>query len=333
MKFVRNYSHLYARLMPNLFQILAAAKACVDHNYAYETWLLATHYSARKNIDNLPEIDVSINDVWGASKLLKFHFKHKSRKATQFRQRKKDASTARFYPPSPFSICSYPPEDVVIENFGDYLKKKGNILLSEEGARTIPFTTSMEDGLDVRETIRHFHEKKLYVKIHGRPLGAASSVVVIFDEEKMDESSQEKYSWKTTWIGEHNQESDMAFYATSPLQKIVGPGISRCEYGGFMMTSPPRRLYDVWEDADYTECLSKAEVLLMSAVDYAVKPIIVYVAPRPPRQKIKTFAARFGKKIVYVPIGGLSPAMLNKIRSFHVLDGHDKREIAGDYIF
>lgn len=125
----------------------------------------------------------------------------------------------------------------------------------------------------------------------------------------------------------------MAFYATHIAHNVVGPGISRCEYGGFMMSYPPRRLVDIWHDPDYDECASKAEVLLMAAIDYAQKPLVVYVAEKPPRSKMKNFAGRFGKKIIYIPIKSLSPNMLNKIRVFHVLDGHDKREIAGDYIF
>jgi hypothetical protein len=125
----------------------------------------------------------------------------------------------------------------------------------------------------------------------------------------------------------------MAFYATPMANNVVGPGISRCEYGGFMMSYPPRRMYDVWSDPDYVDCRTKAEVLLMAAIDYAVKPVIVYVASSPPRSALKSFAKRFGKKIVYIPIGQLSPVTLAKIRIFHVLDGHDKRDIAGEYIF
>lgn len=329
MKYVRNYSLLHGQLMPDLYKTLAAAKGCVDHNYAYETWYLATHYPYRKNVDNLPELNLSVEDVWKHAKRMQFHLKQKREKGLNFSRRAKDQSRIRFRPPSPFSICSYPPEDVVIENFGDFLKKKGHILLSEEAARTIPFSSSLEDGVDTRETIRHFYERKLYVKVNGRPPGAASSVVVIFNEDL----DHENFPWKTTWIGEHNQESDMAFYATSTANNVVGPGISRCEYGGFMMTAPPRRLYDIWSDPDYAGSRSKAEVLLLAAIDYAVKPIIVYVAEKPPRSKIRHIATRFGKKIVYIPIGQLSPVLLNKIRTFHVLDGHDKREIAGDYIF
>lgn len=334
MKFVRNYAWIKGRLMPDLFEILSAAKGCVDHNYAYETWFLATHYPLRKNIDNLPELNLTIEEVWGSSKILKFHLKKQRRKGLEFQRRKKDRPHAQFRPPPPFSICSYPPEDSIVERFGEFLKKKGNLVLSEEGAKTIPFMNSLEDGLDMRETIRHLFEHKLYVKVKGRPPNPASSVVVVFDEDKdSDSKNNEKYPWKMTWIGEHSQESDMAFYSTPVTRNVVGPGISRCEYGGFMMTSPPRRLYDVWSDPDYEECLTKSEILLMAAIDYSVDNVIVYVAEKPPRTKIKAFANRYGKKIVYLPLGQLSPITLNKIRTFHVLDGQDKREIAGDYIF
>jgi len=337
MKFVRNYALTTGALMPDLFQILSAAKGCVDHNYAYEVWELATTYPYRRNVDGLPELDLTAKELWGHSKSLRFHLKVPGRKNSTFfdRQRKKDAKL-RFQPPAPFAICSYPPEDVVIEKFGDFLKKKGTQLLSEEGARSIPFSTSLEDGIDIKETIRHWHEKKLYVKSKGKPPGSVGSVVVIFDEDtpkNKEEAFHEKYNWKTTWLGEHNQESDMAFYGTSPALNVVGPGISRCEYGGFLMSYPPRRMFNVWDDPDYAECRTKAEVLLMAAIDYAVKPLIVYVASKPPRSFFKSFAQRFGKKVIYIPRGQLSPVTLEKLRIFHVLDGHDRRQIADEYIF
>lgn len=335
MKFVRNYALTNGQLMPDLFKILSAAKGCVDPNYAYEVWELATTYPYYRNVDGLPELDLSIEDVWGASKIIRFNLKQKGRKNSVFPNLRKDRSAFRFRPPSPFSICSYPPEDIAIENFGNFLKKKGCQILTEEGARTIPFSTSIEDGVDTKETIRHWHERKLYVKTRGKPPAGVGSICVIFDEDKPQEGKLylEKYPWRTTWIGEHSQESDMAFYATALTQNVVGPGISRCEYGGFMMSYPPRRMSNVWQDPDYQECRSKAELLLMAAIDYAVKPVVVYVASSPPRSILKSFARRFGKKIVYIPIGQLSPVTLNKLRAFHVLDGHDRRDIADEYIY
>jgi hypothetical protein len=157
---------------------------------------------------------------------------------------------------------------------------------------------------------------------------------MIFDEDGVDENAfQERYQWKTSWIGEHTQESDMAFYATNPQANIVGPGISKCEYGGFMMSYPPRRLSDVWQDPDYQDCRSKAEVLLAAAIDYSIEPVIVYAAAKPPRSQMKSFAKRFGKKVVYIPLGQLSPIKIKQLRTFHVLDGQNRREIAQDYIF
>ena len=335
MKFVRNYALINGQLMPDLFKILSAAKGCVDHNYAYETWDLAITYPYRRNIDNLPELDLSISDLWGNSKLIRFHMREKGRKNSLSFKQRKDRTNIRFKPPGPFTICSYPPEDITIEKFGDFLKKKGSQILTDEASHTIPFSTSLEEGIDTRETIRHWHEHKLYVKVKGKPLKGVGSVCVIFDEDSSEDRSsfEEKYPWHTTWLGEHQQESDMAFYATPMTRQVVGPGISRCEYGGFMMSYPPRRMMNVWSDSDYSECRGKSEVLLMSAIDYAVKPIIVYVASTPPRSGMKSFARRFGKKIVYIPIGQLSPITINKLRVFHVLDGHHKREIADEYIY
>lgn len=335
MKFLRNYALIRNQLMPDLYQILTAGKSCVDHNYAYELWEKATEYPFRRNVDNLIELDLSIQDVWGNSKLIRFHLKEKGPKSSYFQRRHKDHSKIRLIPPGPFSICSYPPEDVIIEKFGEFLKKKGTQILTEESARTIPFSSSIEDGIDTRETIRHWYEKKLYVKTKGKPPGGVGSIVIIFDEDDMEDGKTkiEKYSWHTTWLGEHSQESDMAFYATPLTNNVIGPGISRCEYGGFMMSYPPRRLYDVWSDIDYQECRTKAEVLLMAAIDYAIKPLITYVAAKPPRSALKSYARRFGKKVVYFPIGQLSPVTLNKLRAFHVLDSHKTRGIAGEYIF
>lgn len=333
MKFLRNYALIRNRLMPDLYQILSAAKGCVDHNYAYEVWSLATEYPLRRNVDNLPELDLSIEDVWGHSKVLSFHMKAKNEKSNFAPRLRKDRSKIQFKPPGPFAICSYPPEDITIERFGEFLKKKGTQILQEEAARTIPFSSSLEDGIDTRETIRHWYEKKLFVKTKGKPPGGVGSIVIVFDDDAPTEEHQQRYPWAMTWLGESNQESDMSFYATPITKNVVGPGISRCEYGGFMMTYPPRRLYDVWTDPDYNECRNKAEVLLMAAIDYSVQPLITYVAAKPPRSAMKSYARRYGKKVVFVPIGQLSPVTLAKLRTFHVLEGHDKRNIAGEYIY
>ncbi|MCE5293591.1 MAG: hypothetical protein LLF94_03120, partial [Chlamydiales bacterium] len=326
--FCRNWAHLRQQLLPDFVQLLSASKSCVDHNFAYEVWKKGTEYSFYKNVDSLPIVELTPEEVWGNSKSIYFHLKAPSDKGLFYRRLRKDQKGKLYYPPNPFSICSYPPEDSVVEKFGVFLKKKGVQQQTEEAAHTIPYANSLEDGIDVRETIRHWPEKKLYVKARGKPPGLVGSCVVIFDEDQT-----EHYPAKMTWLGENDQESDMAFYSTSMADDIIGPGIARCKYGGFILSYPARRMYDVWMDPDYEDFEHKHEVLLAAAIDYSVRPVIVYAGVSPPDAKMKTYAARQGKRILYIPITQFSKNVTDKLRTFHILDGQDKRKIADEYIY
>ena len=72
------------------------------------------------------------------------------------------------------------------------------------------------------ETVRNWREGKLYVRENGKFSGNVGALVVIFDEDPNN-----RYPYLTTWLGEHQNESDMAFYSTEPFDHIVGPGIGR----------------------------------------------------------------------------------------------------------
>jgi hypothetical protein len=160
-------------------------------------------------------------------------------------------------------------------------------------------------------------------------------VVVIFDTDEPrpgEADHAERYPWRLTWLGENDQESDMAHYATPPGEVLVGPGISRCEYGGFMMTYPPRRVFDVWEDPFFQAATAKHERLLFAALAYSLERLVVYVATKPPRPFWRSLAARLDRKVVYLPIGQFSPPLLRRIRTFHVLEGHHVRRYAKDYV-
>ena len=124
----------------------------------------------------------------------------------------------------------------------------------------------------------------------------------------------------------------MALYATLPGDQLVGPGISRCEYGGFLMTWPPWRMFAVWEDPEFFMARTPAERLLLAGIDYASERLVVYVAPQPPRSFVHQYAVRRDRKVLYMPIGQLSPTTLARLRVFHVLDGREVRAYARDYI-
>jgi hypothetical protein len=329
----RNLTLIQNGLVAGLFDQTVAARSIVDDNFAWELWVLGASHSSQKDQSDIETVNISGDELYRHMKRIRLRRRLPRQKArirpSGLKERKKEKTPGEWA--EEFrgrGICSYPPEDIVIENYGLFLKKKGKSVLSEERTRTEPFSTSLLDGIDIRETLRNWHEGRLYVRESQKVSGEVGSVVVIFDED-----AENHYSWQMTWQGEHTQESDMAFYSTDPNEQVVGPGIVRAEYGGFLMSYPPGRLFDVWHDTDYLYAESKAETLLLAALDYTLERFVVYVAAKPPRSIFRSIAARLGRKIIYIPIGQLSPISLKKIRALHVLDGHDKRRIAKDYIW
>jgi hypothetical protein len=226
-------------------------------------------------------------------------------------------------------LCSYPPEDLVVEDWGRYLRARATALLSAERSRSEPFTTGMLDGVDVRETLTHLDDRRVWVRELGRAPGRAGSVVAIFDRDP----GGDRFPYLMTWLGEHADESDMAFYSTHPGEQVVGPGITRATYGGFAMTVPPGRLADVWTDPDYRAARDKAEVLVLAAIDYCEDPVVVHLAARPPAERLRRHATARGRRLVHLPLGSVSPSTLKKVRTLHILAGHDKRKIARDSVW
>jgi hypothetical protein len=336
-RFARNYALVSGGLVPNFYQLIVAARGAADDNFAYEVWDKGSDYPWQTETPGLPVLRLSGEDLFLDQKQIRFHRRLKTfrRRLVPVPIRKKKRERIPGEWKRDFQglfICSYPPEDVVVEGYGQYLQKKALEIKSEENSRIVPFATSMEDGLDIRQTIREWPTGPIYVK-ESRPLkGKVGSVVVIFDPDLSDEDGKEDFPWRVTWLGEHEQESDMAFYSTPAGEVMDGPGISRCQYGGFMLTYPPLRVYDIWKDPFFDVARNKPERLLMSAIDYSLEKHVVYVAATPPSGWCQSMASRLGKKIIYLPIGIFSPITLKRIRQFHVLDGHHVRKYAKHYI-
>ncbi|HYL77262.1 MAG TPA: hypothetical protein VEU96_23815 [Bryobacteraceae bacterium] len=333
-RFTRNLASINGDLVAGVFDLTVAARSVVDDNYAYEVWQMANRYSPQKSASDLLEtVNLSGEEIWLNTKKLRLRRRlprPKQRLVPRtLKQRKKEKFEGEWAQQTDGNaICSYPPEDLVIEDYGRFLKKKAKSMLSEERSRTEPFTTSILDGIDLRETIRNWHEGKIYVRQLDRIAGEVGAVVMIFDEDRED-----RYQYLTTWLGEHQNESDMAFYSTYPFEHLVGPGIGRAEYGGYLMTLPPRRMMDVWSDADYDFAQTKPERLLLAALDYSTQRYVVYVAAKPPRSIFRSIAGHLNRQIVYVPIGALSPTKLKKIRVVHVLDSYERRNEAKEYLW
>jgi hypothetical protein len=334
-KFARNYALITGALVPSFYQLIVAARGAVDDNFAYELWDKGSEYPWQTESSELPVIRLSGEDLFLDQRRIKFHRRLKTFRRrlvpVPVKKKMREKVPGEWHKSfDRFTICSYPPEDVVVEGYGRYLQQKALKIKTEENARIIPFVSSMMDGIDIRETVRKWRKGKIYVR-ESRPFrGKVGSVVVIFDADP--DKDKERFPWKVTWLGEHEQESDMAFYSTPAGEVMDGPGISRCQYGGFMMTYPPLRVFDIWKDPFFDMARNKPERLLMAAIDYSLEKHVVYVAANPPSGWCRTMAAKLGKKIIYLPIGTFSPVTLKKIRQFHVLSGHYIRKYAKQFI-
>ncbi|HNY40546.1 MAG TPA: hypothetical protein PKJ41_09130 [Bryobacteraceae bacterium] len=332
-RYSRNLAHLDQQLVASLYDLTTAARAIVDDNYAWELWRLAGTWPWQQESAELPTLRLSADEIWLNTRRMKLRRRLPRMKRRLMprglKPRPKESRPGEWASQiDGTAICSYPPEDLVIEEFGRFVKQKARSMVSEERMRVEPFSTSMLDGVDMRETIRNWHEGKIYVRRQDRFSGQVGAVVIVFDQDH-----DERYDFLTTWLGEHQNESDMAFYSTQPFAHVVGPGIGRAEYGGLMMTLPARRMFDVWRDADYDFAESHSERLLLAALDYSLERHVVYVASRPPRSIFKSIAAHLGRSVLYVPSGQLPAGKLKRLRAVHVLDGYGRRKIAPDYIW
>jgi hypothetical protein len=188
-RYCRNLSLVENQLVGGLFQLTVGARSIIDDNFAWEMWEMANAYPAQKLESDLMTVKVSGEQMWLNTRRIRLQ-RRLPRKKTRLRPiglkgRKKEKHPGEWKATlNPNSICSYPPEDLVIENYGLFLKKKGKSILSEERSRTEPFTTSMLDGIDLRETLRNWHQKRIYVRSQQRVSGDVGAVVVVFDEDR-----------------------------------------------------------------------------------------------------------------------------------------------------
>lgn len=334
-RFARNWSLLDGALLPDMYRLVVSARSFGNDDFARIMFDVLSVLPPNPN-PSAPAKKLRLDDLFKDSRLLRFRLR--ARRKPRSGEALLPDSLRRRVPRERYpgewadawregGICSYPPEDITLENFGAQMQKKATALLRGSEEKVLPFTASLMDGIDYRETIRNYHLGQIFVKdlhVHGVDAG---SVVVIFTEDDED------YDWRVVWWGEHSEESDMAFYATQPGKRITGPGICQSRYGGLMMTYPPGRLHDIWHDPEYRVFTRPADRLLAAAIEYNEKRAVVHLAERPPARRLVRLAERFGQKVVHIPLSTINPVLLARVRRFHVLDSRDRRDEADDYIF
>ncbi len=333
LKFARNYALVNEYLVPSPYQLVIAAKNTLNDDFAWELIRVLNFYPFMENEDDLRLFSNALKAPDHNRKIT-----YKPYLPTEpwiigkipIKKRPREGRSGDWNKVwnMGYTLISYPAEDIIIENYFHYLRKKGRAILEKEHTRTVEFQNSILDGLDIKETIRNLHLGKLYVKEQTQIKGDVGTVVVIFDEK----DPENRYSFTMTWYAEHQNESDLVLYSTPPGEKLVGPGISRAEYGGLLSVFPPRGIREVWSDHRFDRAKSKAERLLLAGIHYSEKRYIIYVAPNPPRRYLYSISERYGHHVIYIPLTQLSETMIKKVRFFHFLSDRRLRSIASRYI-
>ncbi|MCM2370177.1 hypothetical protein [Aporhodopirellula aestuarii] len=229
---------------------------------------------------------------------------------------------------NPYSQCSYPPEDERIEMLRNRVCERAQAIMGQDLARTEKFTTSVKDGIDIRDTLRHWYEKQIYVRVIPPSRGKLDACLMLFDSP----ADPRDYPWRTTWFAEHQWESTLAFYASDFTKEMVGPGIGLGTYGGAMFLYPPVPIPDIWMDRrlNFTETLE--ERLIAAACMHSRGRQIALMSGLPPGAGWRRLARRFKKQLIHVPLTSFSDQEVQQLRMVHVLNGSEVRSYAAEFI-
>ncbi|MCL2219961.1 MAG: hypothetical protein FWC23_07440 [Chitinispirillia bacterium] len=339
--YLRNLTVMSGDLLPSLIDIVEAAKGVGGNAYALRILKSARYYpflplesgdASVVNIginrislieDEYPGSDREVYEAVNLFRDMDLHWRRIDIKPDPSMLQKKKYR----YSWNPGGFCSHLPEDTRIENFNAHARGKAMRAVTEHLARTEKFSSSVKDGIDIRETLRNWHTGSIYVKELPPTVNKIDTVVIIFDE-----NNDSRYPQRTTWYAEHEEESTLSFYATDPFDDLIGPGIARCTYGGIAMLFPPRNVPDIFHVAGTMGVTGCAEQLVTGSLLYSQEKNIAFIAARAPSVRLRTVAGRLKKHLVWIPLSTFSTETLSRLRRFHVLNGKSVRSWASRFI-
>jgi hypothetical protein len=336
LQYIRNLSLIHRRMTPDLITIVTAAQQILGDQFALHVAERANEYGYAADLDGdaLEEVTLGIDqarlpDGETVSLVSRLPGPPLTWCTLKLQRRPDPYEQERWkYKWNPYSQCSYPPEDERIENFRTRVFERAKAIIGNDLARTEKFTTSVKDGIDIRDTLRHWYEKQIYVKVVPPSRGTLDTCVMLFDSP----ADPRDYPWRATWFAEHTNESTLALFATNFQDQLVGPGIGLAIYGGAMFMFPPIMIPDVWTDSrlNYTETLE--ERLIAAACLHSGSREIALLSSLPPGNGWQRLARRHKKHLIHVPLASFSDEQVQQLRMVHVLNGREVRSFAADFI-
>lgn len=331
LRFLRRLAAENGQIMPDLFDWVSACKGTLGDRFAIKLLDYARTYpyaaeegpSLRLGVDRL-RTPVQTDSVEARNILRDSPLMFRTIKLRQDPTPQSKESWKHSWNPN--KSCSHIPEDFKIEGFNQRLRKMTLKALQGARAKSVPFTASLLDGLDLRTTIRHWHTGQFWVHEIPPLRGKLDTIIILFDEDH-----DELYPHRCTWYAEHEEESTLSFYSTDPMQDMIGPGIARARYGGLSLIFPPRPTPDLFQ-IESLEGLSYAGHLAYASMLYSQERLVGYISEHRPSLKLREIARRLGKHLVWTPLHHFPHESLEKLRTFHILNGSQIRSIASRYI-
>ena len=333
LKYIRNLTLTERRFAPDLYTIIIAAKQVAGDSFALHVAEQARSYPFERST-GLPDVTFGIDQIRLSNGDLSVALNRLPGspivwRTCELRRRPEDREQREWETQwNPMGQCSWPPEDELIENFRAHVTQKAQAIMGADLVKTEKFTTSVKDGIDIRDTLRNWHTGEIYVKEVPPSKGKLDAVVMIFDSP----ADPREYTWRATWFAEHENESTLAFFATDFMHDMVGPGIGLATYGGAMFLFPPVGIPDIWMDPrlDFTDTME--ERILAAACLHSRSQHVALLSSFPPSVGFRRLAKRFKRRLVHVPLAQFSAATVQQLRMVHVLNGKHIRSFAQHFI-
>lgn len=341
LKYIRNLTLLEHRMTPDLYTIALAAKQVMGDQYTIHLVETARHYAFHGDAEAFQREDAAYQQVTLGIDQLRLPGEEVvsvvSRlpgppitwRPLELRRpplREDCQRWGRQWDPN--GQCSWPPEDTLIESFRTRVIDRAKALTGADLARSEKFSTSIKDGIDIRETLRHWYDGDIYVKVMPPSVGAMDCCVMLFDAP----ADPRDYPWRTTWFAEHAEESTLAFFATDFQQEMIGPGIALATYGGAMFLYPPVSIPNIWFDPRLAEHDQLEDRLVAAACLHARERRIALLSERAPGAQWRRIAKGYHKQLVHIPMSHFNDALVKQLRMVHVLNGTHVRSYADHFI-
>lgn len=363
LQYLRNLSLVKNALVPDFESLVTAAKGCIDDDFGALVFQQAWRYPANETPESDSSEDIGLEEsspdepgvsrsrpkhrsltlygefsdgtarlepTYPLGKMSEIHFTFKRR---QLSAREIASVWRRIRKRGGFmsnGICSWPPEDQRIETFLQSVRARALEKLGENNRSSEEFATSFLDGIDIRETVRRWDRKRIWVRREQTPRGRIGPVVLLWE----DGPWMRPDLWPTTLYAENQNESDISIVCMPrPGKQIVGPGISRLKYQALLSIFPSRHIPDIWSEPGFLAHWSTyGRALIAAAILMADTPHIAVVSALPIDMDLKKLAQSLKVNIIHLSPNGFSSAVLERVRTLHILADKDIRRWAGHYI-